>query len=173
MLRKLCLVAVSVLLSTQSPVAQLASATIVTMTALGAHSWWKPFEADTLNSLEMGAHVVAGVTIVAGQYIAAAEGGTSSDASVAATVIVLLANAAFGAAAAGLVVHHACTTVARAHAARRQARRKAALATSALSDVQSFVGANPMTADASPEGASSAAVSVDVGPAEEPASPAS
>jgi len=93
MVRKFALIAVTVLLGTASPVVQLASAVLVSMAGMAMHAWQKPFVADTLNWLEMGAQVVGTMTVVTGLYVAAS--GQNAAGGAEATVAVIAANSAF------------------------------------------------------------------------------
>jgi len=101
MVRKFALIAVTVLLGTASPVVQLASAAFVTFVAAIMHSWQKPFAADALNWLEMGAQLVATTTVLVGMYVAAS--GQDAAGGVAVTTAVIVANVAFLVAVVGMI----------------------------------------------------------------------
>jgi hypothetical protein len=101
MVRKFALIAVTVLLGTSATQVQLASAAFVCVTALSMHAWQKPFAADALNWLEMGAQLVAMTTVLVGLYVAAS--GQDAVGGVAVTLSVIVANVAFLVVVVGMI----------------------------------------------------------------------
>jgi hypothetical protein len=111
MLRKLALIAVTLLLGSWPAQAQLASAALVVFAGAMMQTLLQPFALDSLNRLETLAQTVAMLTVLLGLYMVAL--GASAAGSIVVTVAVILLNLAFLVAVAFVMTQQARVTIDR------------------------------------------------------------